>query len=91
MAPFASWIPVEAANSQPTWVDGALAIEANVESGSTVDLSLSNGELKIKPIDDREYTLEELLSGITLNQVFERKMKEYRKMLTEIKDERKSA
>ena len=52
-------------NSLALRIPKALAIEANVKSGSTVDLSLSNGELKIKPIGDREYTLEELLSGIT--------------------------
>ena len=52
-------------NSLALRIPKALAIEANVESGSTVDLSLSNGELKIKPVKDREYTLEELLSGIT--------------------------
>jgi len=56
-------------NSLALRIPKALAIEANVESGSTVDLSLSNGELKIKPIDDREYTLEELLSGITAENI----------------------
>ena len=56
-------------NSLALRIPKALAIEANVESGSTVDLSLSNGELKIKPIEDREYTLEELLSGITAENI----------------------
>ena len=52
-------------NSLALRIPKALAVEANVSSGSTVEMSLSNGELKIKPIEDREYTLEELLSGIT--------------------------
>jgi antitoxin MazE len=56
-------------NSLALRIPKALAIEANVESGSTVDLSLSNGELKIKPIEDQEYTLEELLSGITADNI----------------------
>jgi antitoxin MazE len=56
-------------NSLALRIPKALAIEANVESGSTVDLSLSNGELKIKPVEDQEYTLEELLSGITADNI----------------------
>lgn len=56
-------------NSLALRIPKALAIEANVESGSTVDLSLSNGELKIKPIGDREYTLEKLLSEITTENI----------------------
>ena len=56
-------------NSLALRIPKALAIEANVESGSTVDLSLSNGELKIKPIEDQEYKLEELLSGITADNI----------------------
>ncbi len=52
-------------NSLALRIPKALAIEANVTSGSTVEMSLSNGELKIKPIEDKEYLLEELLSGIT--------------------------
>jgi antitoxin MazE len=56
-------------NSLALRIPKALAVEANVESGSTVDLSLSNGELKIKPIEDQEYSLEELLSGITADNI----------------------
>jgi antitoxin MazE len=56
-------------NSLALRIPKPLAIEANVESGSTVDLSFSNGELIIKPIEDREYTLEELLSGITTKNI----------------------
>jgi antitoxin MazE len=56
-------------NSLALRIPKALAIEANVTSGSTVEMSLSNGELKIKPIEDTEYTLEELLSGITAENI----------------------
>ncbi len=56
-------------NSLALRIPKALAIEANIASGSTVEMSLSNGELKIKPIEDQEYILEELLSGITAENI----------------------
>ena len=58
-------------NSLALRIPKALAIEANVASGSTVEMSLANGELKIKLIEDQEYTLEELLSGITTENIHE--------------------
>ena len=58
-------------NSLALRIPKALAIEANVASGSTVEMSLTNGELKIKPIEDQEYTLEGLLSGITPENIYE--------------------
>ena len=56
-------------NSLALRIPKALAIEANVASGSTVEMSLSNGELKIKPVEDQEYILEGLLSGITAENI----------------------
>ena len=56
-------------NSLALRIPKALAVEANVESGSTVEMSLSNGELKIKPVEDRAYSLDELLSGITAENI----------------------
>ena len=56
-------------NSLALRIPKALAIEANIASGSTVEMSLSNGELKIKPVEDQEYTLDELLSGITAENI----------------------
>ncbi|UCF95952.1 MAG: AbrB/MazE/SpoVT family DNA-binding domain-containing protein [Spirochaetaceae bacterium] len=56
-------------NSLALRIPKALAIEANVASGSTVEMSLSNGELKIKPVEDQEYSLDELLSGITAENI----------------------
>jgi len=58
-------------NSLALRIPKALAIEANVASGSTVEMSLTNGELKIKLIEDQEYTLEGLLSGITPENIHE--------------------
>ena len=56
-------------NSLALRIPKALAIEANIASGSTVEMSLSNGELKIKPVGDQEYSLDELLSGITAENI----------------------
>jgi len=58
-------------NSLALRIPKAFAIEANIASGSTVEMSLTNGELKIKPIEDQEYTLEELLSVITPENIYE--------------------
>ncbi len=56
-------------NSLALRIPKALAVEANVASGSTVEMSLSNGELRIKPVEDQEYTLDELLSRITAENI----------------------
>jgi len=56
-------------NSLALRIPKALAIEANVASGSTVEMSLSNGELRIKPVEDQDYSLDELLSGITAENI----------------------
>jgi antitoxin MazE len=56
-------------NSLALRIPKALAIEANIASGSTVEMSLSNGELKIRPVEDREYSLDELLSGVTAENI----------------------
>ena len=56
-------------NSLALRIPKALAIEANVASGSTVEMSLSNGELKIKPVEEQDYSLDELLSGITAGNI----------------------
>ena len=58
-------------NSLALRIPKAFAIEANIASGSTVEMSLTNGELKIKLIEDQEYTLEELLSVITPENIYE--------------------
>jgi antitoxin MazE len=56
-------------NSLALRIPKALAIEANISSGSTVEMSLSNGELKIRPVEDQEYSLDELLSGVTAENI----------------------
>ncbi len=43
----------------------AFAVESNVKGGSTVDVSMENGKIIVVPIHEREYSLEELVDGIT--------------------------
>lgn len=43
----------------------AFAVESNVTSGSTVDVSIDNGNIVVKPVKESKYTLEELVDGIT--------------------------
>ena len=43
----------------------AFAVESNVTSGTTVDVSIENGSIVVTPIRETKYTLEELLEGIT--------------------------
>ncbi len=52
-------------NSLALRIPKALAIEANVASGSTVEMSLSDGELRIKPVEGQVFSLDELLAAIT--------------------------
>jgi antitoxin MazE len=52
-------------NSLGLRIPRAFAEEAGVVAGSTVDLSLRNGDLVVKPARRRRYRLSELLDGVT--------------------------
>jgi antitoxin MazE len=52
-------------NSLGLRIPRAFAAEARVEEGSTVDLSVENGSLLIRPVRARRYVLRELLKGIS--------------------------
>ena len=52
-------------NSLALRIPKAFAVESNVTGGSTVDVSMENGKIVVTPIIEREYTLEELVDGIT--------------------------
>ena len=52
-------------NSLALRIPKAFAVESNVTGGSTVDVSMENGKIVVTPISEREYTLEELVDGIT--------------------------
>jgi antitoxin MazE len=51
-------------NSLGLRIPKSFAEEAAVEEGSTVDLSVADGELRIRPVRSRKYELKELLSEV---------------------------
>ena len=52
-------------NSLALRIPKAFAVESNVTGGSTVEVSMENGNIVVKPIKEPRYTLEELVEGIT--------------------------
>ena len=51
-------------NSLGLRIPRSFATEAQVEEGSTVDVSVENGCLRVRPLRARRYVLRELLKGI---------------------------
>jgi antitoxin MazE len=51
-------------NSLGLRIPKSFAAQARVEAGSTVDLSLEDGDLVVKPIRRKKYDLNDLLRGI---------------------------
>jgi antitoxin MazE len=52
-------------NSLGLRIPRSFAAEAQVEEGSTVDLSVENGGLLVRPLRTRKYTLSALLKKVT--------------------------
>ena len=52
-------------NSLALRIPKAFAVESNVTGGSTVEVSMENGNIVVKPIREPMYTLEELVERIT--------------------------
>lgn len=52
-------------NSLGLRIPKSFAQEASVEEGSSVDLSVSNGQLVVRPVPRDKYELQELLAGVT--------------------------
>ena len=53
-------------NSLALRIPRSFAAEAQVEEGgSTVDLSVENGSLRVRPVRARRYILRELLKGVS--------------------------
>jgi len=52
-------------NSLALRIPKSFATESHIEEGSLVDMSIIEGRLIIEPISEPTYTLEELLAGIT--------------------------
>lgn len=58
-------------NSLALRIPKVLANETSINSGSSVDLTLVKGNLIIKPVHTDDYTLDELLSRITKENIHE--------------------
>lgn len=54
-------------NSLGLRIPKSFAAEARVEAGSTVDLSVEDGALIVRSVKERRYTLDDLLKGVTAN------------------------
>ena len=52
-------------NSLGLRIPSTLAVELGVEDGSSVDLTLHDGEIRLRPLRRRKYSLDALLHGIT--------------------------
>jgi antitoxin MazE len=51
-------------NSLGLRIPRSFAADARVTAGSTVDISMRDGDLVIRPVDRRKYRLKDLLDGI---------------------------
>lgn len=56
-------------NSLGLRIPKSFAAEAQVEAGSTVDISIEDGALVVRSIAPRKYELDDLLDGITAENV----------------------
>ena len=52
-------------NSLGLRIPKSFAAEAQVEAGSTVDISVDDGQLVVRPLKRRKYVLRELLKDVT--------------------------
>ncbi len=52
-------------NSLALRIPKSFAIESKIEQGSTVEVSLEQGKIIVFPVVETEFTLDELLAGIT--------------------------
>lgn len=52
-------------NSLALRIPKSFAIESKIEQGSTVEVSLESGKIIVFPIEEEEFSLDELLSKIT--------------------------
>jgi antitoxin MazE len=46
-------------------VPKSFAVELNIDDGSVVEVSLDQGKIVIAPLNETDYSLEELLNGVT--------------------------
>ncbi len=58
-------------NSLAVRIPKAIAIESNIRQGSEVNLTLEDGRVVLVPVETAEYTLEELLTRVTKDNLHE--------------------
>jgi antitoxin MazE len=58
-------------NSLALRIPKAFALDAQLENNSEVEISLVEGRIIIKPITSHQWTLDELLAGITSENIHE--------------------
>jgi antitoxin MazE len=58
-------------NSLGLRIPKSFAAEAHVEAGSTVDLTVEDGRLVVRPVPARIYDLASLVAGITRDNIHE--------------------
>jgi antitoxin MazE len=58
-------------NSLALRIPRSFAAEAQVEEGSTVDITVEDGCLRVRPVRARRYVLSELLEGISRRNLHE--------------------
>ena len=52
-------------NSLALRIPKSFAIESKIEQGSTVEVSLESGKIIVFPVAEPEFSLDELLAGVT--------------------------
>jgi antitoxin MazE len=56
-------------NSLALRIPKSFAVESKIEQGSVVEVSLDGGKIVVEPVTDSDYTLEELLAGVTKHNI----------------------
>ena len=52
-------------NSLALRIPKSFAIESKIKQGSVVEVSVSDGKIVVEPVTEPDYTLDELLAGVT--------------------------
>lgn len=58
-------------NSLAIRIPKTIASESRLSEGSAVEIAVEDGRLVLTPVSGREYTLDELLAGVTRSNVHE--------------------
>jgi len=56
-------------NSLAIRIPKSLARQINVQNNSFIDLTIEGGKLIVEPVNEEEYSLEQLLAGITAGNI----------------------